>query len=218
MKRFFATALAVMALTIGAVAQPTFTPPPNAVEATPVPGPVIGAGSIGQPTLVVPAPQVAVQQDKKGALFDVGQAFSDAAAPYINAVIQALLLAGVTWVLAQVSRFTGKGIEAKDRDALVRGLTNQAGSLLADGVVKIQNGKVSVDTAHLENAANDLLKSLPDAAKSFGLTPEFIAKRIVDFVPQTSAGAELMTQAQAPAATPPAPKPAAALPPPAPKL
>lgn len=158
-------------------------------ESAPAPSQVIGA-PIGVPAYVVQAPK------RDGQLIDIGQAFGEALAPYINATVQALILALVSWVLMSIQKKTGIAVDAGHRDALVRALQNQAGSLIADGLVKVASGKVEVEKGPLTEAAAEALKSIPDAADHLGLTPEYVAKRIVDMIPQTQAGAQLITAVQ----------------------
>lgn len=145
------------------------------------------------------APQITVQPaapaQPSGGLINIGQAFNDSVAPYINAAVNALILGLVGFLAKRFTDTTGVQIDLGHRNSLVRALQNQAGSLLADGKVKMQGITVHVDSDALANAANNMLKSIPDAEKHFGLTPDYVEKRIVDMIPQTSAGAALVSQA-----------------------
>lgn len=121
----------------------------------------------------------------EGGVINVGQAFSDALAPYINAVVNALIVAIMGWVALKFKQKTGIEIEASHRDAIARALQNQAGSLIADGFAKVDKfGKVTVSSQALAQSVNDLMKSVPDAVKHFGVTPDKVAQRIVDTIPQ----------------------------------
>ena len=85
MKRLFliAALLAPLATCAGAQALAQFA---EAHE----PNPVAVGGPIGSPTFVIaPAPSSGV--------INIGQAFNDVAAPYINALVNALILALVGW-------------------------------------------------------------------------------------------------------------------------
>jgi hypothetical protein len=130
-------------------------------------------------------------------IIDIGQAFGQAFAPYINAIVQAIVAALVSWVLLKISQKTGIAIDAQHRAALTTALQNQAGSLIADGMVKIESGKVVVSANAVTNAAADALRAIPDAAAHLGLTPDYVAKRIVDTIPQISAGAAMIAAAPA---------------------
>lgn len=129
-----------------------------------------------------------------GGAINIGQAFGDAVQPYVDAIVQALIAALVSWVLFKIKQRTGVEIDQGHRDALVTALQNQAGSLIADGFVKIESGKITIPSGTLADAATEVLQTLPDAAKHFGLTPDYVAKRIVDAIPQIAAGAQLVAQ------------------------
>jgi hypothetical protein len=156
-------------------------------------------GPVGSPTYVGPAPA--------GGIINVGQAFNAAVAPYVDAAVQAGIAALVSWLLLGLQKKTGIAIDAGHRQALTTALQNQAGSLLADGMVKMAGVKVNVDSPALAKAANDALASIPDVEKHFGLTPEYVAARIIDTIPQIAAGAAMVAQAHATAGAPD-PKPA----------
>lgn len=150
----------------------------------------IGAAPVGAPTFV--------QVHKGGGVIDVGQAFSDVLQPYINATVNALILALVGWAFAWFRKKTGIEVDKQQRDALTTFLQNQAGSLIADGMVHVEGKKVNVDNEALARAANEIFTRIPDAAKHFGLTPEnvghAVADRIVDAIPQIAAGAQLIAK------------------------
>jgi hypothetical protein len=187
-------------------------PTPAPVQIEPLPAPIVPAAAPAQQpqvivmpaapaapaapaqvTVTAPPAQVTVTAPKPGGGFlDIGQAFNDAAAPYINAAVNVLIMAFIGWLATIAQKLTGKTLDEKDRGALAVGLKNQAGSLIADGVVSFKDGKIAVDSAKLERASGDLLKSLPDAAKRFGITPEFVQQRIIDTIPQIDAGAQIL--------------------------
>jgi hypothetical protein len=45
------------------------------------------------------------------------------------------------------------------------------------------DGKITVPSAALATAANEVLKAVPEAVKHLNLSPEEIAKRVVDYIP-----------------------------------
>lgn len=149
--------------------------------------PAAVGGPVGSPTYVMPAA-------KGSSIIDISPAFADWLQPYVTAIVNALILAAVGWGLTWARTHLNINLDQKQRDALVTALQNQAGSLIADGKVRIESGKIDVHNDHLALAANDLMKSIPDAAKHFGLTPDFVAARIVDTIPQIAAGAQLVAQ------------------------
>lgn len=146
--------------------------------------------------LVAPALAQTTAPVQAGGFINVGQAFNAAIAPYVDAIVQALIAALVAWVVLKIKQKTGIDIDAGHRDAVTRALQNQAGALLAAGKVKLDGVKLSVDNLALANAANSLLAAVPDAAKHFGLTPQWAAEKIVAALPQTDAGAQMVAAAQ----------------------
>ncbi len=150
---------------------------------------VTGSGMTGVATYIAPR--------SSPGIINIGQAFSDAAAPYIDAVVNALIASLIGWVCLKIKQRTGVEIDAGHRDAIVKSLQNQAGSLIADAKVKIDdNGKIQVDNVALAHAVNDVIASVPDALAHFGATPDkaaaYVEKRIVDTIPQIAAGAQMI--------------------------
>ena len=194
MRKLLIAATAVLAL-IGMAQAQTFN------EATPkaklgdrlisaVPEGLIGQTPVGAPTFVVPPAPAATNS-----LLNVGQAFSDAFAPYINAAIQALLAAALSWLAYFLNKKLHINITEGQRNAVQTWLTNQASSLIADGAVSVKDGKVSVDQKKLEEHVAESATQIPDALKFFGLTPDVVAAKIVDKIPQVPAGAQIIAQA-----------------------
>lgn len=201
MKRIIVAAALTAALLFPAAAQ---TPaasqalPAGFQAIAPALGPAVGAGQVGAPTYVVPpAPE-------QGGVINVGQAFSAALEPYINAAVNALIVAFVGWLGMILKNKFNVSIDEGHRDALVTALQNQAGSLIADGAVKMEGAKITVPDKALAQSANEIMAVIPDAAKRLGFTPEYLQKRILDMIPQTAAGAAMVAAATPPAA--PAPK------------
>lgn len=158
--------------------------------AQPVPAePVIavpGVSAVGSPTFVTMPP--------KQSTISLSPAFADWLQPYIDQAIDLLIVAFVGWLGKRYHDATGKELDKSHRDALTRFLQNEASSLVADGLVKVENGKVQVSSADLAQAWNSAQMVIPEAAKHFGLTPDYIAKRVVDTIPQIAAGAQLIVK------------------------
>jgi hypothetical protein len=146
----------------------------------------IGGSATGAPALAA----------QGGGIIDIGQALGPFLAPYINAVIGLLISSLVSWVLVVLKNKFNVSIDQGHRDALITALQNQAGSLIADGVVKMQGVKVTIPDQNLAESANEILAVIPDAAQHLGLTPAYLQKRILDMVPQTAAGAAMVAAAQ----------------------
>lgn len=171
--------------------------PPNSQILAPAPGPAIGAGQVGVPTYVVPP--------SGGGIVDIGQALGPFLQPYVNALVGALLSALVGWLGVQANKWLGVKLDEGARNALTTALQNQVGSLIADGFVKLDGAKINVNSEQLAQSANEVMAVIPDAAKRLGFTPDYVAKRIVDTIPQTAAGAAMIAPTAA-ATTPATPK------------
>lgn len=142
-------------------------------------------GPVGSPTYVLKAPA-------EGGFISIGKPFGDFLEPYVDALVQALIAGLVSWLAYRIKQRTGVEIDKHTQDILTKALSNQAGSLIADGMVKVEDGKVNVHSEALAHATEDLMKSIPAAAKHFGLTPDYVSKRIVDTIPQIAAGAQMI--------------------------
>ena len=191
MKRIIAALAISAALVCSAAAQTGFAPVPGSSPAAPLATPI--PAPVAAPTIIVPAPKITEQG---GGVINIGQAFSTILAPYINAAVNALILAFVGWLGMILKNKFNVTIDEGHRAALVTALQNQAGSLIADGVVKMQGTRVTVPNAALAESANEIMAVIPDAAARLGFTPDYLAKRIIDVIPQTAAGAAMIAAAQ----------------------
>lgn len=114
--------------------------------------------------------------------------------PYVDSTVQALIVAFFAWL--GKSKYS-QWLDQSSRDALETFLKNRASSLIADGAVNLQNKAVQVDNPLLLKAANEASTAIPGAMKRFGLTPEVVAQKIIDAIPQTQAGAAMISTAHA---------------------
>jgi len=114
--------------------------------------------------------------------------------PYVDTVVQALLAVGIAWL--GKSKYT-QWLDQSSRDALQTFVKNTASSLIADGFVQMQGKTVTVHSAALATEVATAADRIPDAMKRFGLTPGAIAQKIVDAIPQTPAGAQIVANAHA---------------------
>jgi hypothetical protein len=136
-------------------------------------------------------------------ILSIGQAFGPLVQPYVDAIVMALITALFTWLGRQK---IVQNIDTGFRNTLETALKNQASSLVADGFVKLNGVKVDVRSEALVKAANIIAQqAAPAAVKHFGLTPEVIAAKIIDTLPQQPVVA--MQIANAAAATPATPQP-----------
>lgn len=112
--------------------------------------------------------------------------------PYVDTLVQALIVAFFGWI--GKSKYS-QWLDQSGRDALEVFLKNRASSLIADGAVRLQGKAVHVDNGMLYRAANESSTAIPDALKRFNLTPDVIAAKIIDAIPQTTAGAAIVAAA-----------------------
>jgi hypothetical protein len=122
--------------------------------------------------------------------------------PYVDTVAQALIVA-FFGVLGK-SKYT-QWLDASSRDALKTFVLNRASSLIADGAVSMESKSVKVDNQLLFHAASEAATAIPDALKRFNLTPEIVATKIIDAIPQTQAGAIIVAAAHAESPAAPVP-------------
>lgn len=115
--------------------------------------------------------------------------------PYADALAQALIAAGIAWFAK--SRYSGY-LDDSSRAALETFAKNRASSLIADGFVNMSGKTVDVHSPALAAEASKAATMIPDALKRFNLTPDVVAAKIVDAIPQTPAGAQMVAQAHAP--------------------
>ncbi len=91
------------------------------------------------------------------------------------------------WLFWLLKTKLNVNIDAEHRDALTAAAQRQASSLVADGKVALDGKTVKVDDKALLDAVNHLSAAAPDAIKRFGITPQALADRIVDMLPQVPA-------------------------------
>ena len=185
-KRIIAALAISAALVCSAAAQA-----PQSTELPMVANPAVVGGPTGSPTYVIPPTK------ESGGVIDIGQALGPFLQPYVNAIVGSLLTALVSWVLLILKNKLNVSIDDAHRQALLTALKNQAGSLIADGMVTVEkDGKITVPNAQLAQSANEIMAVIPDAAARLGFTPDYLAKRIIDTIPQTAAGAAIVAAAQ----------------------
>lgn len=120
----------------------------------------------------------------------IGVAIADTIRDVLIPIVTAAISALGGWVLVILKNKWNIDIEAQHRDALVTFLQRQASSLVAQGAVKLEGVKISVQNETLAAAANTALMSIPQVMKFFNLTPERIAQMIVDYIPKQPAIAQ----------------------------
>lgn len=130
--------------------------------------------------------------------------------PYADTIVQALIVA--FFGVIGKSKYS-QWLDQSSRDAIEIFAKNRASSLIADGAVRLQDKAIHVDNNFLYRAARESATAIPDALKRFNLSPEVIAAKIIDAIPQTAAGAAIIASghAEEPSVAPkPVSRPAAA--------
>ena len=203
--KLFVVAAALAALIVCNPAAAQFAEGQSQGQAVVAPNP--GVTATNAPRVYNPKPDgplgalaVAPQQ---GGTIDIGQAFNAALAPYINAAMSALVYAAMGWLFYLLQKKFNINIDAGHREAITQAAQRQASSLVADGMVSLQGKTVHVDSAALADAVNHLTAAAPGAIAHFGITPQSLADRIVDMVPQVPAIAPVVAKAAAEPAAPP---------------
>lgn len=158
------------------------------------------AAAVQPGSTVVIAPQTT--PSSAGGIINIGQAFAPIVQPYIDAAVNALIVAAVGWLGWFFKAKLGINIDQGHADALARFAQGRANSLIADGMVKMDGLKVNIDSAALANEVNLASTMIPDAVAHFGVTPDQLAAKIKDALPQVPAGAAIIADAHATAAAP----------------
>lgn len=94
--------------------------------------------------------------------------------PYLMEVAGILVAAAVAYAINLVRQWTGIQIEAKHREALQSALTNGATTMLGKIVPDKTGIKIEIGNQPIADGVEYVMKSVPDAIKYFGLTPERI--------------------------------------------
>lgn len=98
--------------------------------------------------------------------------FIDPFRPYVMEVASIAIAGLVGWAARRVHQLTGLNIEARHREALQSALENGA-RLVIERIGRSAAGKsVPVGNAILEDGVEYVLRSVPDAVRFFGLTPQ----------------------------------------------
>jgi len=118
------------------------------------------------------------------ATIEIGQAFGAAVQPYIDAAVQALLFAGLSWLWWVLKSKFKIDIDAGHRDALTAFIQRQASSLIADGLVRLNGTKINVPSDAMARAVNTAGTAIPEVVNHFGLTPEKLSAMIMDALPK----------------------------------
>lgn len=98
--------------------------------------------------------------------------------PYLLVIVSVMATAIVGWLAELLRRKFSLDIEASHREALQTALTNGAGLLLGKLGGALAGRKLDLKSIVLAEAVNYVLRSVPDAVRHFGVTPEAIAEKL----------------------------------------
>lgn len=120
---------------------------------------------------------------------------------YLGPVAIALLLWFVRQAVAAWDRFVNRhavlaklSIDAAHNAVIVAAVSRQASSLVADGKVVVSGLTIRAEPVALDAAVHAAEIAAPDALAYFRITPDEVAKRIVDALPHVQAVAQLQAQ------------------------
>lgn len=203
-KQLIAAALMAAALATSAVpAGAQVDLPKQTWDTTPpvtfgIPAPIPAPGSAGQAAATAP---VVVELPKtQPTSFSIGQVFSDAVRPYVDAAVTTLVGALVTTVLGFFMQKLHFEMDEKARNAIQTSAQNLAQAIVNQGLARISGVKVDVKSEHLLAFANDLVERNKGSAARLGFTPE----RAAQLIQEKLANVPAIAQAQAKALAAPA--------------
>jgi hypothetical protein len=160
---------------------------------------IMGLVFITTTMLVIPAMAqgIGITSGTGGGVINIGQALGPVLQPYVDAAVQALIVIGIGWLSWFFKTKLNINIDQGHADALARFAQGRANSLIADGFVKMNGLQVTVDNAALASEVNAAATMIPDAVAHFGITPDQLAAKIKDAIPQVPAGAAIVANAHA---------------------
>jgi len=131
---------------------------------------------------------VAFAQDATQPSIEVG-AFLGELLPLLREVLSLVLLAILGWLAMWIKRKFGLDIEETHRKALHSAILTGIGRAASRYGSGLTNIRVDVDSPLVADAVNYVLRSVPDAVKKLGATPEFLAEMVVGRLADTPATA-----------------------------
>lgn len=107
--------------------------------------------------------------------------------PFVQAVVLALIGAGVTFGTAYLNARWNIQIDAENRAAFQQSVTNAAGLLLQRLGADAANAKIDVHSKAFAEAIRYVEKGAPEALAKWGITPDRVTEAILAKVPQVTA-------------------------------
>lgn len=121
--------------------------------------------------------------------------------PYLDFLVQDVItLVIVPGIGYAIYRWLGIRIDTRYSDQLSKLMMNAASGLIATGAARVGTAGIDVHSPALKAEADKLISYAPNAVKWFKLTPESVADRIVQKIPQVPAVATSLAPAVTPAA------------------
>jgi uncharacterized integral membrane protein len=104
-------------------------------------------------------------------VIDAGSIY-DTAVPYVLTALSAVVSGILAWLAALFQRWTGIRIEAEHREALHSAAMSGVAAALTKFRVSAEKVRFEVSSPVVADAVEWMLKSVPDAIRALGATPE----------------------------------------------
>lgn len=111
--------------------------------------------------------------------------------PYIDLIVQSAVGLAFLYAAAMVQKITGVKVSQTALEKIKSAAATQAGILVAQAEDNLATKVITTDHPSVVNAAQWIMKNLPDAAKEVGATPEALQAIIVGEVGKLQAGGTL---------------------------
>lgn len=103
----------------------------------------------------------------------------DTAVPYVLTALSAIVSGILAWLAALFQRWTGIRIEAEHREALHSAAMSGVAAALTKFRVNAEQVRFEVNSPVVAEAVEWMLRSVPDAIKALGVTPEALQKLVL---------------------------------------
>ena len=100
------------------------------------------------------------------------------AAPFINAIVTALVGVAATWFAVQYHRWTGRAMAQADQDKLRQAAQDAAGVIFAGAEAGISATSIKVGDPRVVSAANKIAATIPGVIALTGVTTDGVAHMV----------------------------------------
>jgi hypothetical protein len=104
--------------------------------------------------------------------------FMEILSPYINAVVQVVVAAGVSYGAFLWHKWTGREIAQADQDKVTKAAQDQAGIIFAKGEAGISTESIKVTDPRIQASAQFLQRALKTTLDATGTTPDDVAHAV----------------------------------------